>query len=187
MNISHTLFDSIYLMLLEPSCCQASITPCLYLCLFFFLLSLPAFFPSDNLSLMHCLCSFLFDSILSSPPIIRPILLPYALIMENQQTPKQRDPERERSMTFFDSSAASYRHNPCITKVRPHLDVVARFEWLALLSNACFALASPFYFFSSALCPLGLARCTSLYVFSFSPFLLYSLVLCMTIITCVVF
>ncbi|PGH35092.1 DNA-directed RNA polymerase II subunit RPB11 [[Emmonsia] crescens] len=53
--------------------------------------------------------------------------------MENQQTPKQRDPERERSMTFFDSSAASYRHNPCITKVRPHLDVVARFESFVLL------------------------------------------------------
>jgi hypothetical protein len=30
--------------------------------------------------------------------------------------------------TFFDSSAASYRQNPCKTKVRPHLDTVQRFS-----------------------------------------------------------
>lgn len=55
-------------------------------------------------------------------------LQPCALIMENQQPTKPLDPERERSMTFFDSSAASYRQNPCKTKVRPHLDMVARLE-----------------------------------------------------------
>ncbi|EEH04340.1 DNA-directed RNA polymerase II [Histoplasma capsulatum var. duboisii H88] len=53
--------------------------------------------------------------------------------MENQQPTKPLDPERERSMTFFDSSAASYRQNPCKTKVRPHLDMVARFESFVLL------------------------------------------------------
>ncbi|OAX79668.1 hypothetical protein ACJ72_06011 [Emergomyces africanus] len=53
--------------------------------------------------------------------------------MENQQTIKPRDSERDCSLAFFDSSAASYRQNPCKTKIRPHLDIVARFESFVLL------------------------------------------------------
>ncbi|PGH04745.1 hypothetical protein AJ80_08475 [Polytolypa hystricis UAMH7299] len=38
-----------------------------------------------------------------------------------------------RDRVFFDSSAASYRYNPCRTTVRPHLDNVRRFESFVLL------------------------------------------------------
>ncbi|EGD96995.1 DNA-directed RNA polymerase II subunit [Trichophyton mentagrophytes] len=42
------------------------------------------------------------------------------------------DDERKRDRSFFDSSCASYRQNPCRTQVRPHRDMISRFESFVL-------------------------------------------------------
>ncbi|EFR01853.1 DNA-directed RNA polymerase II subunit RPB11 [Nannizzia gypsea CBS 118893] len=42
------------------------------------------------------------------------------------------DDRRRTDRSFFDSSCASYRQNPCRTQVRPHRDMISRFESFVL-------------------------------------------------------
>lgn len=116
-------------------------------CFFFplFFSSLPHLPPPSSFISLPCVFRTIKSALLKPYPLSKllslyhPSFYPYLFKPVPQYSIKMSG-DRQRDSSFFDSSCASYRQNPCRSQVRPQQDGVPGLDLLARVSR-CFCLS----------------------------------------------